>query len=80
MKVYAPSHINVPLDSGLSESAMSSVTAKRFRQSGIENSRRKKLIQSFRLTFDVLKEAYFVYALVISLKAGLTLSYPLLLM
>jgi hypothetical protein len=80
MKVYVPNRTNVPLDSGLSESVMSLEMERRFLQSGIENSRRKRLIQSLRLTFDVLKEAYFVYALIISLKAGLTLSYPLLLM
>jgi hypothetical protein len=80
MRVSASSHINALQNSGLSESVMSLEMERRFLQSGIENSRRTRLIQSFRLTFDVLKEAYFVYALVISLKAGLTLSYPLLLM
>jgi hypothetical protein len=80
MKVSEPDRTNALPVYGLSESVTLSVMERRFRQSGIAHYRRTRLIQSLRLTLNVLKEAYFVYALVISLKAGLTLSYLLPLM
>jgi len=72
MKVLGPNHTDVRRDSGRLESDTSSVTAKRCRRSGIEHSRRTKLIGYLRLIFDVLKVVFFVFALYYLLKGNST--------
>jgi pyruvate dehydrogenase complex dehydrogenase (E1) component len=73
MKGFGTNLIVAQRDFGPSALAISSEMEKRYHQIGIESFRRRKLIQSLRLTFDVLKEAYFVFALSLLLKGSLML-------